>query len=373
MENTLNKERIYKFDNIKFVAILLVVVGHVISPYVGKSDMFKSLFIFIYTFHMPLFIFISGLFQKRFSDTNRLKLNKVTFYIALGFLLKGYVYICRVIADKKPAVNLLGDGNISWFMFALSMFMVTAYITRKIHPAIVLSVSFVIGCVSGYIDFIDDTLYLSRYFVYLPFYLAGYYMTPQLLIKIEKHFVSKIISGVAMLLYFIMCFRNLDFVYQLRRLFTGRNPFSALPFDNCGFQHRILCYVISALMCLAVFCFIPNIKIPLISKMGANTLSVYFWHNPLLDLLRATPFFAFILDFGDPLYKILLLTFALLLTVVLSLNIFMIPIQALNKLISKLKPVWCYAIIFAPFILGATLQYKEILNHVKALFNKSNA
>ena len=65
MNNSI-KERIYKFDNIKLLTIMLVVVGHVIEPYVDKSDMFKSLFIFIYSFHMPLFIFISGLFQKRY-------------------------------------------------------------------------------------------------------------------------------------------------------------------------------------------------------------------------------------------------------------------------------------------------------------------
>lgn len=373
MENKISNERIYKFDNIKFLAILLVVVGHVISPYVGKSDMFKSLFIFIYTFHMPLFIFISGLFQKRFSDTNKLKLNKVTFYVALGFLLKLYVYVARVIADVKPRVNIFGDSNISWFMFVMAMFMVTAYLTRKVHPAVMLCVSLALGCVSGYFDFIDDTLYLSRFLVYLPFYLLGYYMTPQLLIKIEKHFVSKIVSGLSMLLYFIMCFRNLDFVYQLRRLFTGKNPFSTLPFENCGFQHRLLCYLISALMCLAVFCFIPNIKVPIISKMGANTLSVYFWHNPLIELLSATPFFAFMFDFGDPMYKILLLTFALLLTLILSLNIFMVPLKALSKLIDKLKPLWCYVIIFAPFLIGAIFECKEFFIHLKTFFNKTNA
>ncbi|MBQ6626858.1 MAG: acyltransferase family protein [Ruminococcus sp.] len=370
MTKTLN-ERIYKFDNIKLLSIFLVVVGHVIEPYIGKSELFKSLFIFIYSFHMPLFIFISGLFQKRFTDTNKLKINKIAYFVTLGFLLKILHALSKVARGKAFSFDFFGGGSIDWFMFVLCMFMITAYLTRKLHPAIVLSVTFVLGCVSGYVDVFNDTLWLSRYFVFMPFYFAGYYMTPQQLIKIEKNWITKIISGLSMLTFFVLCFRNLRLVYQLRMLFTGKNPFSSVEkyyFDGCGAHHRLLCYLISALLCMAVFCFIPNIKVPILSKMGANTLSVYFWHVPLIGLLKTTPLFTLIFDLGDPLYKIILLTFALLLTLILSLDIFMYPLSLLNKLISKLKPVWCYVLIFAPFVIGATLHLSGAYERIVALF-----
>lgn len=370
MKKTL-KERIYKFDNIKLLSIFLVVVGHVIEPYIGKSELFKSLFIFIYSFHMPLFIFISGLFQKRFSDTNKLKINKIAYFVTLGFLLKILHALSKVARGKAFSITFFGGGSIDWFMFVLCMFMITAYLTRKLHPAVVLSVTFVLGCFSGYVDVFRDTLWLSRYLVFMPFYFAGYYMTPQQLIKIEKNWITKIISGLSMLLYFVMCFRNLSLVYNLRMLFTGKNPFSSVEkyyFDGCGVQHRLLCYLISALLCMAVFCFIPNIKVPILSKMGANTLSVYFWHVPLISFLKTTPLFTLIFGLGDPLYKIILLTFALILTLVLSLNIFMYPLNALNKLISKFKPVWCYVLIFAPFVIGATLHLSGAYERIVALF-----
>lgn len=365
------KERVYKFDNIKFLTIMLVVVGHIIESFVDKSDMFKSLFIFIYSFHMPLFIFISGLFQKRFSDTNKLKINKVAYYITLGFILKILMSFVKSIGKKSFSINFFGGSGIEWFLFIIVMFMITTYLTRKVHPAIVLSLSFVLGCVSGYFDIFNDVLYLSRYFVYLPFYLAGYYLTPELLIKFEKKLAVKIVCGIGMLLYFVLCFRNVDVIYKLRRLFTGRNPFSTLPFEGCGIQHRLLCYIISALMCMAVICFIPNIKIPFISRMGSNTLGVYFWHNAILFTLRATPFFDIIVSLGDPLYKIVLLTFAVLLTLVLSLNVFSAPLKALGKLIDKLKPKWCYCLIAAPFAIGAAFHSKEVIAQLSNLFSKN--
>ncbi len=364
------KERIYKFDNIKFLSIMLVVVGHVIEPYVDKSDMFKSLFVFIYAFHMPLFIFLSGLFQKRFSDNNKLKINKIAFYVALGFLLKIVNALAKMTGGKDFSINFFGGSSIDWYLFVLSMFMVTAYLTRKIHPALMLSLSAVLGCVSGYFDFIDDTLYLSRFFVFLPIYLLGYYMTPQLLIKIEKNYIVKTVSGIFMLIYFVLCFRSLDIIYKLRRLFTGKNPFSSVPIDGCGFEHRLLCYGISILLCMAVFCFIPNIKVPIISNMGANTLAVYFWHRPLLYLLSATGFFDLVLSLGDPLYKIILLSFAVVFAFALSFNIFMAPLKFLSKQIDKLKSSWCYVIIFAPFVVGLITMYKELPSYVSYLIGK---
>jgi fucose 4-O-acetylase-like acetyltransferase len=53
-------ERISFIDGLKGYAIILVVIGHVIT-YTSPSDFSRSwLFSFIYSFHMPLFLFLSG-------------------------------------------------------------------------------------------------------------------------------------------------------------------------------------------------------------------------------------------------------------------------------------------------------------------------
>lgn len=373
MEN-IQKERIYKFDNIKLFTMILVVLGHVIeTPYVNdnKSELLSSLFIFIYSFHMPLFIFISGLFQKRFSDTNKLKINKVAYFVTLGFILKFLMAAVKAIGDKPFSVDIFGSSGIDWYLFVLAMYMVTAYLTRKVHPAVMITVSLLAGMFCGYLDFVDDTLYLSRYFVFLPIYLIGYYLTPQSLIKFEQKAAVKIISATGALMYFVLCFRNLQLVYKLRRLFTGKNPFSNVTaIEGCGFEHRLLCYLISAVLCIAVFCFIPNIKIPVLSNMGSNTLSVYIYHNAILYALRATAFFDIINSLGDPLYKIVLLFFAVILALVLSFGIFMVPLNMLAKGINKLKTSWCYVIIFAPFVLGLVAMYKELPGYFEYLINK---
>lgn len=63
MQN-INRVRDKSFDVIKGILIYLVVLGHSIHLEFNDSSWNNSLFAFIYSFHMPLFIFISGYFLK---------------------------------------------------------------------------------------------------------------------------------------------------------------------------------------------------------------------------------------------------------------------------------------------------------------------
>lgn len=62
------KERILYIDNLRAFAIMLVVMGHILQFTFGDSHGFDHPFFkFIYSFHMPLFFFISGMFAKGFT------------------------------------------------------------------------------------------------------------------------------------------------------------------------------------------------------------------------------------------------------------------------------------------------------------------
>ena len=75
------KKRIFLFDNLKFLLIMTVVVGHCVYYMTGNSNIMKSIFIFIYSFHMPLFIYLSGLFH---SDHNVKERCLLLFFLAIS-------------------------------------------------------------------------------------------------------------------------------------------------------------------------------------------------------------------------------------------------------------------------------------------------
>ncbi len=47
-----SRERIYLYDNLKFFLIFAVVLGHSLGDFLEGNNLFKSVFIFIYAFHM---------------------------------------------------------------------------------------------------------------------------------------------------------------------------------------------------------------------------------------------------------------------------------------------------------------------------------
>lgn len=59
------KERNLKLDNAKGILIALVVIGHMLLPIQGTTRGVTNFFYMIYAFHMPAFVFISGLLAQR--------------------------------------------------------------------------------------------------------------------------------------------------------------------------------------------------------------------------------------------------------------------------------------------------------------------
>ena len=51
------------FDNARAILILLVVFGHMLQPYTSGDKYLSALYLVIYSFHMPTFLFISGYFE----------------------------------------------------------------------------------------------------------------------------------------------------------------------------------------------------------------------------------------------------------------------------------------------------------------------
>ena len=110
-------KRNYKIDNIKALLIFLVVIGHFVDELVGKSDVFKCIYIFVYSFHMPLFIFLSGYLSRKLIMSNEKKKikDKVFIYIILGFLMKFIFGVCLINIKGKVSFSLLSGASAPWY------------------------------------------------------------------------------------------------------------------------------------------------------------------------------------------------------------------------------------------------------------------
>lgn len=128
------------FDIIKGFTIFLVVLGHVIQSFMPNYEK-NSLFLFIYSFHMPLFITIAGYFFLHSVD----KVDSITFIknkfqrLMLPSLSMGAINCCIVFCGKllnHKEINiaffldLLFTGL--WFLSTLFILSVIGCFLRKI-------------------------------------------------------------------------------------------------------------------------------------------------------------------------------------------------------------------------------------------------
>lgn len=94
-----------QFDALKCWAILWVVLGHLADCRSG-SGLFQSIFLFAYAWHMPVFIFLSGLFDR---PRDELPAGKVVFFLAIGILYKLLNFYVGYLLGSR-SFWLLGDA-----------------------------------------------------------------------------------------------------------------------------------------------------------------------------------------------------------------------------------------------------------------------
>ena len=357
-----SENRIYKFDNIKFICILLVVVGHMIDEFTDRSGAFRSLFLVIYSFHMPMFLFISGLFQKPFAKGAKFCLNKFTFYLTVGFALKLLTWLVRYIDHKDAKISWLQGADIPWFMMVLAICLLIAWLISKIplKTGIVLAAALLLSGICGYFRFIGDFLWLSRLLVFLPFFLAGYYLTPQQVIRFTGRLWVRISACMLSLFYVVLCFWKRDLLYPLRGLFTGRNAFSRLSsIPDCGILHRYLCTLITVILCIALISIVPDHKIPMVTHMGGNTLAVFFWHRIVIYIFDYAGLLDRVVLLPKPAWMGIVLFTALLLGFVLMLDPFSWPLRKLSGAINGSRKRTCIILLLMYLAAGVVLTISE--------------
>ena len=355
------ENRIFKYDNVKFVLILLVLIGHMVDQYIDKTGLFKSIFIFVYSFHAPLFIFINGLFQRRIKKEHRFNWHKFVFYVFVSYLLRIIIYIIKSIDHTGAKINWFGGAELSCFLTVLAIYLAIVFILSriKIHPAVVIVISIIVAGVCGYIPYIKNFLWLSRVFVFLPFYLAGYYLTPQKILKFTGKVYVKIPAIILGLGWALLCLWKRNMVYPLRGLFTGQSPYASVGIEGCGIIHRYICYVIMAVMCIAVLSAIPNIKIPVVTRMGANTLAAFFWHRPIIYVLEYTGALAAISNLPKNACIAVTLVIAVVMGLILMIDVVSFPAKKLRAFLNRRSGKACMLLFIVIIVFGIAFTIQE--------------
>lgn len=269
------------FDNAKLLFIFLVVFGHLIQPLKQQIELINVLYQWIYLFHMPVFILVSGFFAKGSSDKSYL--SKLVKRILLPYLLFQIFYSLYFLGIGKSSWDTtLYDPHWGlWFLLSLFSWHILLILFKKINPALGITLAFLIGIGIGYLPFIGPTLSLSRTFVFFPFFLIGYWLTKDQLFHMQKKQMKFLAAGI-LAAVFVISYATPNINAQW--LF-GSESFHALGAGEWGGLFRAGLYIVSSLMVFSVLLLVPR-KHYSFTHLGQNTLYVYLLHGIIIQYGR---------------------------------------------------------------------------------------
>lgn len=307
------------YDNIKSLLIFSVVIGHFIDCCSGRSEACRQLFLFIYSFHMPLFIFVSGLFY------NKKKLKQRTIsYLMLFIMIKVVFCIENIILARSYSFSLTSGNGMEWFVLAIAAMGILVYILDSIKPCLVLGIGIMLGCFVGFDKTIGDQFAISRIIVFFPFYYVATMLDRDYIEKKTNQKWFKIIALVVLIVWAGLCIFKIDDLYILRHLFTGRNAFDDSILSK-GPLYRLLCYLITTIVGLSIMTIAPHSHIPVVTFIGKKTMQIYFWHFEVLKILVYYEIHNHLWDWNNRLGLIVWGIIAIALTIVQATSLFSFP------------------------------------------------
>jgi len=272
------KNRNYLLDNLKVVLIFFVVFGHVIEFYIKDNSVLRILYIFIYIFHMPLFIFISGYLSKNFYRMKRKAVRNLLIpYIIFNMIWYTAVYI----ATKKVMFSVISPGWTLWYLLSLFFWRISLKYLVKFRYVLILS--FLVGAIVGVIPSVGSMLSISRTIVFLPFFLLGYYTKEKHLERIGNFNKLLSILGIIIFLLFSIYIVKMD-LFDYKFLYYSYS-FKALDVSLLsGIIFRIILYVSSIILSICVIALVPKKKHSY-TNLGKASINIYVFHIYLVMLI----------------------------------------------------------------------------------------
>jgi fucose 4-O-acetylase-like acetyltransferase len=157
------------FDNVKFIAVVFVVLGHAWYGLRGNRLVDVS-HLFVYSFHMPVFILIAGYFSRRFAKTKG-KVRRLVVGVAVPYLIfeAAYPFYATVLNDKKFVWSPLSPFGLTWFLLALIMWRLSTPLWQQLRWPLPVAVA--VSLAAGVINLPDQVV--IRTLEFLPFFVAG--------------------------------------------------------------------------------------------------------------------------------------------------------------------------------------------------------
>lgn len=174
-------------DNAKFVLIVLVVVGHLWEMGMSDESRFvRAAYLFVYAFHMPAFVLISGYLSRSFEGRPQQFWRLIT-GVLVPFVLFNLAFSALLQGDPRwPVVSFRSPSWVNWFLLSLLLWRLTAPLWRMVRLPVLWSL--LVSCLAG-TSWVQIDLPLARVLQFLPFFVIGMTLRPEHLDRLRTRTV----------------------------------------------------------------------------------------------------------------------------------------------------------------------------------------
>jgi fucose 4-O-acetylase-like acetyltransferase len=273
------KKRDAYFDNVKYLAIVLVAVAHAWEPVMDDSRTVRALYMVAYTFHMPAFIIVSGYFSRSF-DMSAAKVKRLVTSVVVPYVVFETAYsLFKRYADDSPdhPISLLDPWYLTWFLIALFIWRITTPLWQALrHP---LPVALVIAMLASLSPTIGNDLDLQRVLQFLPFFVLGLQLKPEHFELVRRREVRMLaiplFAGAVLFAYWAAPRMQLDWFYRNSSAQEMGAPWWSGPVMTLAM------FACAVLLTIGFLAWVPR-RHMWFTVLGAGTICGYLLHGFLI-------------------------------------------------------------------------------------------
>ena len=283
------QNRNYLIDNSKGLLIFLVVLGHSLEVIRKDYEVARLLYVFIYEFHMPVFVFISGYLSKNVEKGRRNAVrNFLTPFLLFNIIwnlitLVGPLFLRGEFTElpSEQAFSFFTPGWALWYIFAMFLWKILLPDLLKFKNIFILSI--IAGIFVKLSGEFGSYMALSRTITFAPFFLAGYYSSEEKLKRFRKftrfNILNKVPSILILIIGVLIALIFVNYSNIADEFFWADRSYSNFNIEIfTGILLYIAVYIIGFAFVYVFINLMPENQ-TFLSKIGKNTLSVYFLHT----------------------------------------------------------------------------------------------
>jgi fucose 4-O-acetylase-like acetyltransferase len=290
---------------------------------IGESDTAYSVYLFIYSFHVAVFVTVSGYFAKSGPPNARAMRQILTDIVFPFFIFETIWSVIRWVLGGEFAVDFTTASWTLWFLIALAVWRIVLPFLVMLRYPLLIALAVSIG--AGYTETIDSTLALSRTLGMLPFFVFGWKLRQwqltdrwlDLPTRVAWRWRAGAIALFAAVLVLMPLAIDMWRDLRLRRFMLYDEAYEAIGYDEPWSGAIRLGLLLVAMVLAVAFLVLMPRSTHWYTPFGTATMYIYLLHTFVLFPFRETGVLA-----GDQPFWVLpaMILFCIGISIVLSLK-----------------------------------------------------